>query len=174
MADMDDLKPVNDELGHAAGDRAIAAVAGVIRAELRETDFGARYGGDEFVLLLPHTGGDEGRVLAERICAPAPRDGARGGGPARPAPRVLRRRVPRPSDAADAADTLVRAADAALYRAKRAGRGRVEVAFHGDRPRSPPARRRERSSLRARGGALARLARPRRRPRRARSRASAA
>jgi diguanylate cyclase (GGDEF)-like protein len=69
MADMDHLKPVNDELGHAAGDRAIAAVAAVIRGELRETDFGARYGGDEFVLLLPHTSAEEGRVLAERVCA---------------------------------------------------------------------------------------------------------
>ncbi len=128
MADMDYLKPVNDELGHAAGDRAIAAVAAVIRAELRETDFGARYGGDEFVLLLPHTTADEGRVLAERICA-------------RLRETVLDvsgRRVPigasfgvacLPEDGGDfGADALVRAADAALYRAKRSGRSRVEVA----------------------------------------------
>jgi diguanylate cyclase (GGDEF)-like protein len=128
MADMDYLKPVNDELGHAAGDRAIAAVAAVIRAELRETDFGARYGGDEFVLLLPHTAADEGRVLAERICS-------------RLRETVLDvsgRRVPigasfgvacLPEDGGEfAADALVRAADAALYRAKRAGRSRVEVA----------------------------------------------
>jgi diguanylate cyclase (GGDEF)-like protein len=128
MADMDHLKPVNDELGHAAGDRAIAAVASVIRAELRETDFGARYGGDEFVLLLPHTSGDDGRNLAERICA-------------RLREAVLEisgRRVPLGAsfgvaclahDAPDAAESLVRAADGALYRAKHAGRGRVEVAF---------------------------------------------
>ncbi len=96
MADMDDLKPVNDELGHSAGDRAIAAVAGVIRAELRETDFGARYGGDEFVLLLPHTAGDEGRDPRRAHLRAAPRDGARDLGPARPHPRVLRGRVPRP------------------------------------------------------------------------------
>jgi diguanylate cyclase (GGDEF)-like protein len=128
MADMDYLKPVNDDLGHAAGDRAIAAVAAVIRGELRETDFGARYGGDEFVLLLPHTTADEGRVLAERICA-------------RLKETVLElsgRRVPLgasfgvaclPEDAGDAsADAPVRAADAALYRAKRGGRGRVAVA----------------------------------------------
>lgn len=128
MADMDHLKPVNDELGHAAGDRAIAAVAAVIRAELRETDFGARYGGDEFVLLLPHTSGEDGRHLAERICA-------------RLRETVLEvsgRRVLIGAsfgvacldhDAPDAADALVRAADAALYHAKRSGRGRVEVAF---------------------------------------------
>jgi diguanylate cyclase (GGDEF)-like protein len=137
MADMDHLKPVNDDLGHAAGDRAIAAVAAVIRGELRETDFGARYGGDEFVLLLPHTAGDEGRVLAERVCA-------------RLRETVLEvsgRRVPVGAsfgvaclvhDAPDAAEALVRAADSALYRAKRAGRDRVEVAFE-DRAEEAPA-----------------------------------
>lgn len=126
MADMDHLKPVNDELGHAAGDRAIAAVASVIRSELRETDFGARYGGDEFVLLLPHTTREEGRVLAERICARL-----------RASPlEVSGRRVlvgasfgvaelPAGDDVGDA---LVRDADAALYVAKRAGRGRVAAA----------------------------------------------
>jgi two-component system cell cycle response regulator len=132
MADMDQLKPVNDQLGHAAGDRAIAAVAAVIRAELRETDFGARYGGDEFVLLLPHTGADEGRVLAERVCARL-RDTKL---------EVAGRDVPicasfgvacLPEEAADgAADALVRAADAALYRAKRGGRSRVATAAPGD------------------------------------------
>ncbi|HET6439545.1 MAG TPA: diguanylate cyclase [Anaeromyxobacter sp.] len=127
MADLDELKPINDELGHAAGDRAIAAVAAIIRDELRETDFGARYGGDEFVLLLPHTAAEEGRVLAERICA-----------------RVLhaelvisdRRLVLgssfgvacRTPEADGPAEELVHAADAALYSAKRAGRGRVVLA----------------------------------------------
>jgi diguanylate cyclase (GGDEF)-like protein len=128
MADMDHLKPVNDQLGHAAGDRAIAAVAAVIREELRETDFGARYGGDEFVILLPHTAGEEGRVFAERACA-------------RLRETVLEisgRRVPLgasfgvaclTAEAGDeAAEELVRSADAALYVAKRAGRGRVATA----------------------------------------------
>jgi len=128
MADMDYLKPINDELGHAAGDRAIAAVAAVIRAQLRETDFGARYGGDEFVILLPHTSADEGRVLAERIC----------GRLKQTVLDVAGRRVSLgasfgvaclPEDGADlAADAIVAAADSALYRAKRAGRGRVAVA----------------------------------------------
>jgi diguanylate cyclase (GGDEF)-like protein len=127
MADMDHLKPVNDTLGHAAGDRAIAAVAAVIRGELRETDFGARYGGDEFVLLLPHTTADEGRVLAERICARLKETTL----------EISERRISigasfgvacLPEEGPDtAADALVRAADEALYRAKRAGRGRVEV-----------------------------------------------
>jgi diguanylate cyclase (GGDEF)-like protein len=128
MADMDHLKPVNDELGHAAGDRAIAAVAAVIRAELRETDFGARYGGDEFVILLPHTTADEGRVLAERICARLRQTVLEIAGRAVSIGASFGVAC-LPEDGEDmAADALVAAADSALYRAKRAGRSRVEVA----------------------------------------------
>jgi diguanylate cyclase (GGDEF)-like protein len=128
MADMDHLKAINDQLGHAAGDLAIGAVARTIAEELRETDFGARYGGDEFVLLLPHTAREEGRVFAERICTRL-----------RLSPlSVASRRillgasfgVAELADAGngDAGGELVRAADAALYDAKHAGRGRVAVA----------------------------------------------
>ncbi|HYG66016.1 MAG TPA: diguanylate cyclase [Anaeromyxobacteraceae bacterium] len=128
MADMDNLKPINDELGHAAGDRAIAAVAAVIRDELRETDFGARYGGDEFVVLLPHTTAEEGRIFAERVCTRLKETLVELGG----------RRIPLGASFGvaclcdegpeDAEEALVRDADAALYAAKRAGRGRVAVA----------------------------------------------
>jgi diguanylate cyclase (GGDEF)-like protein len=125
MVDMDNLKPVNDELGHAAGDQAIRAVADVIQQELRETDFGARYGGDEFVLLLPHTSGGEARVFAERVCQrllDAPIDV--GGRPvAVSASFGIAALVDEPLD--HPGETLVRQADAALYAAKRAGRGRV-------------------------------------------------
>jgi diguanylate cyclase (GGDEF)-like protein len=128
MTDLDQLKPINDELGHAAGDRAIAAVAAIIREELRETDFGARYGGDEFVVLLPHTGAEDGRVFAERVCARV-----------RASDLVIGdRRITlgasfgvasrTPADPDEPADALVHAADAVLYAAKRAGRGRVAVA----------------------------------------------
>ena len=127
MADMDQLKPVNDEYGHTTGDRAIAAVASVIASELRETDFGARYGGDEFVLLLPHTTADDGRVLAERICARLRDLTFEANG--RPVPLGASFGVACLSEGApDNAENLVRAADAALYRAKRGGRGRVAVA----------------------------------------------
>jgi diguanylate cyclase (GGDEF)-like protein len=125
MIDLDRLKPINDELGHAAGDAAIGSVAQVIRNELRETDFGARYGGDEFVVLLPHTSASEARVFAERIALQLRQCGIEASG----------RRVPlsasfgiaaldeEPLD--DPCQTLVRRADAALYEAKHAGRGRV-------------------------------------------------
>lgn len=132
MADMDHLKPVNDAFGHGAGDRAIAAVADVLRSQLRATDLGARYGGDEFVLLLPHTGAADGRILAERLCA-----------------RLATTELPigdrkvsvrtsfgvaelEPGDGEDGGVGLLRRADEALYAAKRSGRGRVEV--QGDQP----------------------------------------
>ncbi len=128
MADLDQLKPINDELGHAAGDRAIAQVAAVIREELRETDFGARYGGDEFIVLLPHTTAEEGRVFAERVCARIRATELLIGD------RRLRLAASfgvacRPADAGDAPpESLVHAADTALYAAKREGRARVVVA----------------------------------------------
>ena len=131
MVDMDHLKPVNDAFGHAAGDRAIAAVAEILRAELRATDLGARYGGDEFVLLLPHTAVGDGRVLADRLCRRL----------AATELAVGDRRIglrcsfgvaglAGPAGGDDGAD-LVRRADDALYAAKRAGRGRVELAPPG-------------------------------------------
>jgi diguanylate cyclase (GGDEF)-like protein len=127
MVDMDRLKPVNDQFGHAAGDRAIATLAKVLQSELRETDFGARYGGDEFVVLLPHTAAPEGRALAERVCERLREttfdvDGATL--PLHASFGVAELPGGSPDEAADA---VVRHADAALYTAKGAGRSRVAV-----------------------------------------------
>jgi two-component system cell cycle response regulator len=127
MADMDHLKPVNDAFGHAAGDRAIASVADVLRSQLRATDLGARYGGDEFVLLLPHTSAGDGRILAERLCQRLT------GADLRVGDRKVSLRTSfgvaelDPEEGPDDAAALVRHADEALYAAKRSGRGRVEV-----------------------------------------------
>jgi two-component system cell cycle response regulator len=127
MADMDHLKPVNDAFGHAAGDRAIASVADVLRSQLRATDMGARYGGDEFVLLLPHTSSGDGRILAERLCQRlATADLSVGD-------RKVSLRTSfgvaelGPEAGLDDGADLLRHADEALYAAKRSGRGRVEV-----------------------------------------------
>jgi diguanylate cyclase (GGDEF)-like protein len=127
MADMDHLKPVNDALGHAAGDRAIAAVADVIRTELRATDLGARYGGDEFVLLLPHTTATEGKVLAERLCVRLAETALELGGRLVPLRASFGVAELAPPGTPDTSGDLVRRADEALYAAKRAGRGRVEI-----------------------------------------------
>ena len=67
MIDVDHFKSVNDGFGHDAGDRALIGVARCITSVLRPDDFAARYGGDEFVVLLPDTPPDEAARFGERI-----------------------------------------------------------------------------------------------------------
>lgn len=72
MGDIDKLKRTNDTLGHGAGDRLIREVARAIRNCLRPDDLVGRWGGDEFVILLPRTAGEEGQKIMERIQEAAP------------------------------------------------------------------------------------------------------
>ncbi|HEX2164730.1 MAG TPA: GGDEF domain-containing protein, partial [Thermoanaerobaculia bacterium] len=67
MVDVDRFKPINDRWGHAAGDRALAAVAGVLAQHKRTRDLLARYGGEEFTLLLEETDGATALAVAERL-----------------------------------------------------------------------------------------------------------
>lgn len=67
MLDLDELKQLNDEHGHEAGDLALRSLALILKEEKRETDIAVRYGGDEFFLLLPATSMTEGERLANRI-----------------------------------------------------------------------------------------------------------
>ncbi len=67
ILDMDRFKELNDALGHLAGDRALVVVARTLRENLRESDIVGRYGGDEFLLFLPGTRGEEAREAVERI-----------------------------------------------------------------------------------------------------------
>jgi len=67
MIDLDGFKRVNDLGGHAAGDRVLRAAATAIRSTLRGSDYGARWGGDEFMILAPHTTRNAAAQLADRI-----------------------------------------------------------------------------------------------------------
>ena len=127
MVDLDGLKAINDRLGHAAGNRAIMALADAVREELRDTDFAARYGGDEFVVLLPQTNEAQGAQFAERLRRRLVSASADAGLPVRGSIGVAAVNADE-LDSADAAEDLLRRADEALYRAKRSGRDRVEVA----------------------------------------------
>ena len=129
MVDLDGLKQINDKLGHAAGNRAILALADAVREELRDTDFAARYGGDEFVVLLPQTNEAQGAQFAERLRKRLGEVSAQAGLPVRGSIGIAAVRG-QELKSPDAAEDLLRRADEALYEAKRSGRDRVEVAQH--------------------------------------------
>jgi diguanylate cyclase (GGDEF)-like protein len=125
MADLDHLKVINDSLGHASGDQALQAMASVLHRELRATDLAARVGGDEFLLVLPHTTAGEAVALAERIRRRLASVRVGQGGRARALGASFG--VAELGGRSDG-QAMVDEADRALYQAKRAGRGRVELA----------------------------------------------
>ena len=65
--DLDNFKDINDRFGHQTGDYVLQTVAALIEKEKRDSDIAIRYGGEEFILLMPHTGSINGLILAERI-----------------------------------------------------------------------------------------------------------
>jgi diguanylate cyclase (GGDEF)-like protein len=67
FVDLDRFKPINDRFGHLRGSRVLREVGFLLRAAVRETDYPARYGGDEFVVILPQTDGTAARILAEKL-----------------------------------------------------------------------------------------------------------
>ncbi len=123
MLDLDDLKPVNDTFGHQWGDRLLKAVADTIRRTIRFTDAAARYGGDEFVVLLPETDLAGGYVVAEKLRRDIEVMTLHA------ASRNVRSSisvglVAYPDDGSTI-EQLVAAADVAMYEAKRRGKNRI-------------------------------------------------
>jgi diguanylate cyclase (GGDEF)-like protein len=124
MLDLDHFKQVNDLYGHNKGDQVLAAVGTTITACLRESDFAGRYGGEEFLLLLPDTDRAGALVTAERLRNAIA--ALRIPGEDRAVTASLGLAV-MPDDAGDSS-LLLRCADRALYAAKRGGRNRIESA----------------------------------------------
>jgi two-component system cell cycle response regulator len=136
LMDVDHFKTINDTHGHAAGDQVLAAIGDLLRAELRVPDISARWGGEEFVVVLKHTDGNGGVVAAERIRRAVQAL----------AISVTDQRIPvtvsigvAEFDSADSAETMVDRADRAMYRAKTGGRNRVELGVTSEPAAETPA-----------------------------------
>jgi diguanylate cyclase (GGDEF)-like protein len=127
MADLDGFKPVNDVYGHMAGDVVLRQVAARMRAAVRRYDSVGRYGGEEFLIVLPRCERVGGLALAERIRHAIGTECFRAGDLEIRLTCSLGAACARPP-VVPLADDLVREADAALYRAKHQGRDRVEGA----------------------------------------------
>jgi len=129
--DIDHFKNINDSHGHAMGDRALQAFAGTVRASVRDTDVLARWGGEEFVLMLSDTQPEDARELVERVRL-----------------AVAAVEIPHPTGTlrlsvsagmalhlpGDSVEHTLERADQALYTAKALGRNRVVLAPAGPRP----------------------------------------
>lgn len=126
--DLDGFKDVNDRLGHPAGDRVLREVAGRLQATVREDDFVARYGGDEFVVVCEVNGPEDAAQIAERLRA-AVREPYAFLPPGLGLGVSVGMAMTGERAGIWSVDRLIRLADQAMYKAKNAGGDRVEVAL---------------------------------------------
>jgi diguanylate cyclase (GGDEF)-like protein len=131
FADLDNFKPLNDSLGHDAGDEALRQVARLLRDTVRPTDLVARLGGDEFAVWLNGADHLTTAERAERLRVEAPRvlDAVTGGKGPRLGMSIGI--ATRPAGSAEEINSLMRRADQVMYEVKRNGRGHWRV-WHGE------------------------------------------
>jgi diguanylate cyclase (GGDEF)-like protein len=132
MFDIDDFKQINDTFGHSVGDQVLQCLTQVVRAKLRSADVIGRYGGDEFVILCPHTSAQEALPIAERIhTSSASIRMETDKGPLTITisigiAQTTHSSVPGPGKS-DTLENLLRRADQALYEAKQTGKNRTVI-----------------------------------------------
>ena len=124
MLDLDHFKRINDNYGHLAGDKVLKLIASVLRKRLRGTDFIARFGGEEFVLLMPSTAPAAGMKLLEYLRASIEACPFHFKGERVTITISMGLTAFKPGEHSD---LVLKRADQALYRAKNAGRNRVEL-----------------------------------------------
>jgi diguanylate cyclase (GGDEF)-like protein len=125
LLDIDWFKRINDNLGHGAGDDVLRRFAAVVQAQLRTVDGLARWGGEEFLLLMPRTRRDDALIVLERVRGAVACGGFDAIAPALAVTFSAGLVQLREGELQDAA---IDRADRALYRAKQSGRDRVEAA----------------------------------------------
>lgn len=123
LLDLDHFKSVNDTYGHAVGDKVLQFLARHMESVAREGDICCRYGGEEFVMLLPKTTADEAAQVAEQLREILSTTESPCGKPV-----TLSAGIAVYPEMADSTEALIEGADGALYRAKQAGRNQVKVA----------------------------------------------
>ncbi len=122
LLDIDHFKQINDRFGHEHGDFALQSIALLLAAKIRATDLAARFGGEEFIVMLPETDASQAKHVAEKLrCAISELELPESGCPTVSIGVAT-------THGSDNAASLLRAADVALYSAKRNGRNRVEMA----------------------------------------------
>jgi diguanylate cyclase (GGDEF)-like protein len=125
MIDVDYFKSINDTYGHLSGDRVLRNLATSLRSRLRAQDMAGRWGGEEFLVVLPDTDAAGATILAGNLRAEV-EDARWSAQDGRSIPLTLSIGVHTCDSATEELDTVISAADQALYRAKQAGRNRVE------------------------------------------------
>jgi diguanylate cyclase (GGDEF)-like protein len=126
IVDIDHFKQFNDTHGHEAGDRALQTLADILQGQFRDSDIVCRYGGEEFVVVMPCATREAARDKADQLCEavrekPIVHEGRDLGG------LTVSVGVASWPDNVEKPDQILSVADRALYRAKTAGRNRVEV-----------------------------------------------
>jgi diguanylate cyclase (GGDEF)-like protein len=130
VLDCDNFKGINDSFGHLEGDKVLQTLAGVIMQCLRRSDSAYRYGGEEFVVILPEANGESAYALAERLCSGFAAEAIRAADG-----RIMRCTVSigvAEYVSGDTDNSLIRRADEASYQAK--ARGKNCVVMSGSAP----------------------------------------
>ena len=127
MIDVDHFKRINDRYGHLAGDKVLVAVGRNIKQPLRPNDLVARFGGEEFSVLLPETSIENAAAISERLRKRISR-ASMGKFKNKTLPKVTVSIGVAAFGSGDSIETMIAAADAAMFQAKKAGRNRVHVA----------------------------------------------
>lgn len=137
MADLDGLRHINNTHGHLAGDAVLTAIGKIIRDQVREYDVAARFGGEEFALLMPETTTHEGYVVAERIRKAVESTPIQIPTRVEPIYVTITAGVASYPDDGQDMQQLLHAADVALYQGKASGKNRVRMSAPGQSPEPP-------------------------------------